>query len=85
MEASSSATNSAIGSNSSIVPNQRKAKEFQGFRIENPFTFKVGQVFTGFGVGCGIGIGAGRPINLGNTRPPPTPPHFPPDILHLKF
>ncbi|XP_040987219.1 uncharacterized protein LOC121235065 isoform X1 [Juglans microcarpa x Juglans regia] len=65
MEASSSATNSAIGSNSSIVPNQRKAKEFQGFRIENPFTFKVGQVFTGFGVGCGIGIGAGRPINLG--------------------
>lgn len=34
-------------------------------RIENPFTFKVGQVFTGFGVGCGIGIGVGRPINLG--------------------
>ncbi|KAI9076474.1 hypothetical protein K1719_041460 [Acacia pycnantha] len=34
-------------------------------RIENPFTFKVGQVFTGFGIGCGAGIGVGRPLNLG--------------------
>uniref|UniRef100_A0A5B7B4P3 Uncharacterized protein n=1 Tax=Davidia involucrata TaxID=16924 RepID=A0A5B7B4P3_DAVIN len=34
-------------------------------RIENPFTFKVGQVFTGFGIGCGLGIGVGRPLNLG--------------------
>lgn len=34
-------------------------------RIEFPFTLKVGQVFTGFGVGCGLGIGVGRPINLG--------------------
>lgn len=34
-------------------------------RIENPFTIKVGQVFTGFGVGCGLGIGVGRPLNLG--------------------
>ncbi|KAL9269366.1 hypothetical protein AKJ16_DCAP21910 [Drosera capensis] len=34
-------------------------------RFENPFTLKVGQVFTGFGVGCGLGIGVGRPINLG--------------------
>ncbi|KAL8253689.1 hypothetical protein R6Q59_031910 [Mikania micrantha] len=33
--------------------------------IQNPFTLKVGQVFTGFGVGCGLGIGVGRPINLG--------------------
>ncbi|KAI3727435.1 hypothetical protein L6452_16048 [Arctium lappa] len=33
--------------------------------IQNPFTFKVGQVFTGFGVGCGLGIGVGRPINIG--------------------
>ncbi|KVH95571.1 uncharacterized protein LOC112527851 [Cynara cardunculus var. scolymus] len=33
--------------------------------MQNPFTFKVGQVFTGFGVGCGLGIGVGRPINLG--------------------
>lgn len=33
--------------------------------IENPFTFKVGQVFTGFGIGCGVGIGVGRPLNLG--------------------
>lgn len=34
-------------------------------RVENPFSLKVGQVFTGFGIGCGIGIGVGRPINLG--------------------
>lgn len=33
--------------------------------IENPFTLKVGQVFTGFGIGCGLGIGVGRPLNLG--------------------
>ncbi|KAF3792986.1 hypothetical protein EJ110_NYTH02119 [Nymphaea thermarum] len=37
----------------------------RGLVLENPFSFKVGQVFTGFGVGCGIGIGVGRPINLG--------------------
>ncbi|XP_059638871.1 uncharacterized protein LOC132281158 [Cornus florida] len=37
----------------------------QRMRIENPFTFKVGQVFTGFGIGCGLGIGVGRPLNLG--------------------
>ncbi|KAL4325481.1 hypothetical protein GQ457_11G022000 [Hibiscus cannabinus] len=43
--------------------NQRKG--FEGIRLENPFTLKVGQVFTGFGIGCGIGIGVGRPINLG--------------------
>ena len=23
-------------------------------KIENPFSLKVGQVFTGFGIGCGI-------------------------------
>ncbi|XP_023766622.1 uncharacterized protein LOC111915184 isoform X1 [Lactuca sativa] len=34
--------------------------------MQNPFTLKVGKVFTGFGVGCGAGIGVGRPINLGN-------------------
>ncbi|XP_058190112.1 uncharacterized protein LOC131307560 [Rhododendron vialii] len=34
-------------------------------RIEMPFTLKVGQVFTGFGIGCGLGIGVGRPLNLG--------------------
>ncbi|KAJ7952573.1 Dynamin-like 120 kDa protein [Quillaja saponaria] len=45
-------------SSNSIVRNQ-------GIRIENPFTLKVGQVFTGFGVGCGVGIGVGRPLNLG--------------------
>lgn len=33
--------------------------------IENPFALKVGQVFTGFGIGCGLGIGVGRPLNLG--------------------
>ncbi|XP_057978772.1 uncharacterized protein LOC131165098 [Malania oleifera] len=37
----------------------------EGFRIENPFALKVGQVFTGFGVGCGVGIGVGRPLNVG--------------------
>ncbi|CAI5503088.1 unnamed protein product [Closterium sp. Naga37s-1] len=31
----------------------------------NPFALRVGQVFTGFGVGCGVGIGVGRPVNLG--------------------
>ncbi|KAI4372422.1 hypothetical protein MLD38_010656 [Melastoma candidum] len=36
-----------------------------GMRFQNPFTFKVGQVFTGFGLGCGVGIGVGRPINMG--------------------
>lgn len=41
------------------------SKAVGGVRIENPFTFKVGQVFTGFGVGCGVGIGVGRPLNLG--------------------
>ncbi|XP_062200176.1 uncharacterized protein LOC133902871 isoform X2 [Phragmites australis] len=35
------------------------------FPMENPFSLKVLQVFTGFGVGCGVGIGAGRPIYLG--------------------
>ncbi|TVU31659.1 hypothetical protein EJB05_23355 [Eragrostis curvula] len=35
------------------------------FRMENPFSMKVLQVFTGFGVGCGVGIGVGRPIYLG--------------------
>ncbi|XP_065857052.1 uncharacterized protein [Euphorbia lathyris] len=51
-------------SNSSIVvTNQRRP--LQGIRIENPFTFKVLQVFTGFGLGCGVGIGVGKPINLG--------------------
>ena len=39
--------------------------QFGGIRIENPFTLKVGQIFTGFGVGCGVGIGVGRPINMG--------------------
>ncbi|PIA50366.1 hypothetical protein AQUCO_01300839v1 [Aquilegia coerulea] len=34
-------------------------------RIENPFALKVGQVFTGFGIGCGLGIGIGRPLNVG--------------------
>lgn len=41
------------------IGNQRR------MRIENPFTLKVGQVFTGFGIGCGVGIGVGRPINMG--------------------
>ncbi|GLT91125.1 hypothetical protein SLE2022_090290 [Rubroshorea leprosula] len=48
---------------SMVVGNQRK--EFEGIKLGNPFTFKVMQVFTGFGIGCGVGIGVGRPINLG--------------------
>ncbi|XWS49157.1 hypothetical protein CRYUN_Cryun13aG0139600 [Craigia yunnanensis] len=49
--------------NKMVATNQRKG--FEGIRLENPFTLKVGQVFTGFGIGCGIGIGVGRPINIG--------------------
>lgn len=51
-------------SNSRIVVTNEK-KPMQGIKIENPFTFKVLQVFTGFGFGCGIGIGQGMPINMG--------------------
>lgn len=51
-------------SNSRIVVTNEK-KPVQGIKIENPFTFKVLQVFTGFGFGCGIGIGQGMPINMG--------------------
>lgn len=69
MEAAGSTSNTVSSSNGSVVTNQRKANQFQGIRIENPFTLKVGQVFTGFGIGCGIGIGMGRPINLGNNSP----------------
>lgn len=53
-------------SNSSSLTTSRRAT---AFRLGNPFTFKVGQVFTGFGVGCGVGIGVGRPINLGMLFP----------------
>ncbi|KAG8087238.1 hypothetical protein GUJ93_ZPchr0010g8128 [Zizania palustris] len=35
------------------------------FPMDNPFSVKVLQVFTGFGVGCGVGIGVGRPVYLG--------------------
>lgn len=50
--------------------------QFRGIRIENPFTLKVGQIFTGFGVGCGVGIGVGRPINMGRTFFPPLSTFF---------
>ncbi|XP_051114767.1 uncharacterized protein LOC127240251 [Andrographis paniculata] len=40
-------------------------KQAGRMRFENPFALKIGQVFTGFGIGCGIGIGYGRPLNLG--------------------
>ncbi|KAL6273782.1 hypothetical protein ACE6H2_024474 [Prunus campanulata] len=60
MEASSSNSSSMSGL---VVANERRPSG--GIRIENPFTLKVGQVFTGFGIGCGVGIGVGRPINLG--------------------
>ncbi|KAJ8451067.1 hypothetical protein Cgig2_026876 [Carnegiea gigantea] len=55
--ASTASTSSSEGS---IIIQKRGT-----MRIENPFTIKVGQVFTGFGVGCGLGIGVGRPLNLG--------------------
>ncbi|XP_050378289.1 uncharacterized protein LOC126795504 [Argentina anserina] len=48
-----------------VVANERKTSGGGGIRIGNPFTLKMGQVFTGFGIGCGVGIGVGRPINLG--------------------
>ncbi|ONK73468.1 uncharacterized protein A4U43_C04F31870 [Asparagus officinalis] len=47
--------------NSMLVDTRRSL----GFPMENPFSFKVLKVFTGFGVGCGIGIGAGTPIYWG--------------------
>eukprot|EP00250_Pteridium_aquilinum_P009298 c18578_g1_i2 orf=153-980(+) len=47
---------------------QQKQQEGSGgplaFKLHNPFALRVGQVFTGFGVGCGIGIGFGRAINI---------------------
>lgn len=55
----------SISSSGNSMALSRQKKPFQGVRIQNPFTFKVGQVFTGFGIGCGLGIGVGRPINLG--------------------
>ncbi|XP_074303745.1 uncharacterized protein LOC141638229 isoform X1 [Silene latifolia] len=47
------------GGGSIIIKQQSRMK------LENPFTLKVLQVFTGFGFGCGLGIGVGRPLNLG--------------------
>jgi hypothetical protein len=47
------------------IPRERRLPP-PAFRMENPFSVKVLQVFTGFGVGCGVGIGVGRPIYLGN-------------------
>ncbi|KAG6483857.1 hypothetical protein ZIOFF_060643 [Zingiber officinale] len=43
----------------------RSSKSSSELRLENPFSLKVAQVFTGFGIGCGVGIGVGRPIYLG--------------------
>ncbi|KAB5564144.1 hypothetical protein DKX38_004198 [Salix brachista] len=60
----SSSGGSSDYSNSRIVVANEK-EPMQGIKIENPFTFKVLQVFTGFGFGCGIGIGQGVPINMG--------------------
>ncbi|GAY62148.1 hypothetical protein CUMW_215530 [Citrus unshiu] len=51
MESRSSSSKSSM----MVIDNQTKA--FEGIRLENPFSFKVLQVFTGFGIGCGIGIG----------------------------
>ena len=46
-----------------VMGNGRKG--FTGIKLENPFAFKVFQVFTGFGFGCGVGIGVGHPLHLG--------------------
>ncbi|XP_042390388.1 uncharacterized protein LOC121981750 [Zingiber officinale] len=44
---------------------ERSSISISALRLENPFSLKVAQVFTGFGIGCGVGIGVGRPIYLG--------------------
>ncbi|XP_015867083.3 uncharacterized protein LOC107404625 [Ziziphus jujuba] len=65
MEGRNGGTISSSTSTSGIaVTNLRRPS--QRIRIENPFALKVGQVFTGFGIGCGVGIGVGRPINIGS-------------------
>ncbi|KQJ97823.1 uncharacterized protein LOC100824000 isoform X2 [Brachypodium distachyon] len=46
-------------------PRERRLPPSPAFRMENPFSLKVLQVFTGAGVGCGVGVGVGRPIYLG--------------------
>ncbi|XP_038680317.1 uncharacterized protein LOC119981314 isoform X1 [Tripterygium wilfordii] len=53
----------AASGGSTVVTSQ--GNPVRGIRVENPFNLKVGQVFTGFGIGCGVGIGVGRPINIG--------------------
>lgn len=45
--------------------NAIESKRNLEFPMENPFSLKFGQIFTGFGIGCGVGIGVGRPIYLG--------------------
>lgn len=40
--------------------NQKKS--FQAMTLQNPFTLKMGQVFTSFALGCGIGIGCGKKL-----------------------
>jgi hypothetical protein len=49
-------------------PRERRLPPAPAFRMENPFSVKVLQVFTGAGVGCGVGVGVGRPIYLGNNK-----------------
>uniref|UniRef100_A0ACD5TMQ9 Uncharacterized protein n=1 Tax=Avena sativa TaxID=4498 RepID=A0ACD5TMQ9_AVESA len=48
-----------------VSPRERRLPPAPAFRMENPFSVKVLQVFTGAGVGCGVGVGVGRPIYLG--------------------
>ncbi|XP_078438437.1 dynamin [Wolffia australiana] len=38
----------------------------KSWKMENPFSFRVLQIFTGFGIGCGVGIGVGKPIYMGS-------------------
>lgn len=62
--ATKSAGDGGGGRRSRVIYTENKT-ERSSMRLENPFTFKVGQVFTGFGIGCGVGIGVGRPLHLG--------------------
>ncbi|KAL3630040.1 hypothetical protein CASFOL_023024 [Castilleja foliolosa] len=56
---------SSKGGSGVIFSKDPKEKRAMNMKLENPFTLKMGQFFTGFGIGCGVGIGVGSPINLG--------------------
>ncbi|KAE8690207.1 Dynamin-like protein [Hibiscus syriacus] len=57
-------------SNNKRVAATNQRKGFQGIRLQNPFTLKVGQVFTGFGIGCVL-------MNWGSLFSPKNDDNFP--------